>query len=83
MSAVRQLSMALGLKQERYFEESFDGAVLDEPIVTPAAAGTAESEAFKVTFRSRPSWSTCAAISSYWQQFARPVCGFLHPAATR
>ncbi|WP_043458877.1 hybrid-cluster NAD(P)-dependent oxidoreductase [Azohydromonas australica] len=49
MKAMRELSLALGVPQARYFEESFDAAVLDEETVTPAPAAQAAS-AFKVTF---------------------------------
>ena len=53
-SAVRQLSMALGVKQERYFEESFDAAVSDaEPTTSPPC--NAASETFKATSTSSTS----------------------------
>jgi 3-phenylpropionate/trans-cinnamate dioxygenase ferredoxin reductase subunit len=49
MSAVRQLSRALGVASERYFEESFDAAVSDEPASAPPA-GDIVASSFKVSF---------------------------------
>ncbi|WP_051243105.1 hybrid-cluster NAD(P)-dependent oxidoreductase [Azohydromonas australica] len=49
MGAVRQLSLALGVKPERYFEESFDAAVIDEDDVPLPPAAEAAST-FKVKF---------------------------------
>jgi 3-phenylpropionate/trans-cinnamate dioxygenase ferredoxin reductase subunit len=49
MSAVRQLSLALGVPQERYYEESFDAAVLDEDDV-PLTPATEVAASFKVSF---------------------------------
>jgi 3-phenylpropionate/trans-cinnamate dioxygenase ferredoxin reductase subunit len=49
MSAVRQLCMALGVEQERYFEESFDASVSDaEPTTSPPC--DAPSDTFRAIF---------------------------------
>ncbi|WP_157115255.1 hybrid-cluster NAD(P)-dependent oxidoreductase [Paracoccus contaminans] len=45
MAAARTITAAIGVPAERYFEESFDAAVLEPPVHEPPAAS-----AFKVTF---------------------------------
>lgn len=51
MAAVRQASVALGVPPERYFEESFDAAVLEAPVLPPQADPPASGAiTFQVTF---------------------------------
>lgn len=62
MKAVRELALALGVPAGRYFEESFDAAVLDEEVAAPAAAAAAEAAAtFKVTFAKQ---DKCIAVGA-------------------